>query len=190
MTRNKTETKPKIFVALGASITYGYPFEPEDSWVERVRLESGWKVINAGIPGDTFRDLNLRLAKDVLDHDPDIVCLMAGTNDVNQGLSQPVIQQEVRNLLLQLQQKNIEVIIGLPLPVKTSREKSLSILREWLREFGESQNLPVIDFHKDFIDEAGRIRSELLIDGCHPRREGYAIMGQRAVITLKEKGII
>ncbi|MHB8157049.1 MAG: GDSL-type esterase/lipase family protein [Desulfocucumaceae bacterium] len=182
--------KTTTLVAVGASITYGYPYKNKDSWVEHIRRESGWQVINAGIPGDTFEYIYNRLEEDVLYHRPDIVCLMAGTNDVNQGLSQPQIQGNILRVLERLYQDKIKVIIGLPTPVQSLREPSLQLLREWLRTYCREQGLVAIDFYQDFIDEAGQVREELLLDGCHPRRQGYALMGERAVKTLRDNAII
>lgn len=64
------------FVALGDSITYGYPFTPQESWVEILRQRTGWKVINAGISGDTLGDMAGRLNRDVLVHNPQVVMLL------------------------------------------------------------------------------------------------------------------
>lgn len=180
----------KNFVALGASITYGFPYKPKDSWVEHIRKATDWHVINAGIPGNTFEDMYNRLEDDVLYHRPHIVCVMAGTNDVNQGMSLPEIQQNFLKLLEKLVYNKIEVIVGLPLPVDSPNEGSLKLLRTWLTDYCREKNITLIDFYADFVDEQGEIREELLLDGCHPRRQGYAIMGERAVNTLREESII
>ncbi|PKM90746.1 MAG: GDSL family lipase [Firmicutes bacterium HGW-Firmicutes-12] len=178
------------FVALGASITYGYPYKQKDSWVEHIREKTDWQVINSGIPGNTFEDMYNRLKLDVLDHNPDIVCVMAGTNDVNQCMSQPQIQQSFLKLLTELLKRNIQVLVGLPLPVDTPNEGALRLLRAWLIECCEEKDLVLINFYQDFIDAQGEIREDLLLDGCHPRKKGYAIMGERAVKTLQENDII
>lgn len=177
----------KNIVAFGDSITYGYPFTPLDSWVEALRRETGWKVVNSGVSGDTFSDMLLRIKRDVLDHKPDIVIVMAGTNDVYIGLSQPQIEQSFNILLDRLFAQGIEVWLGLPLPVDDNMELSLALWRNKMRVCAREKGLFVIDFYRDFIDKTGKIRNDLLLDGCHPNRTGYKVMGERIISFLKEK---
>lgn len=177
-------------VALGDSITYGYPYTPQESWVEHFRRQSGWEVLNAGVSGDTFRDMYARVERDVLAHGPRLVILTGGTNDVYVGLSQPQIRQDFLTLLEELGNSGARVIIGLPLPVEDRSEGPLDLWRRWLRTYCREQNLAVLDFYRDFLDPQGLIRTELLLDGCHPRLSGYEVMGKRAVLTMQELGLI
>ncbi|MGB7580918.1 MAG: SGNH/GDSL hydrolase family protein [Sedimentisphaerales bacterium] len=41
-----------------------------------------FNILNTGISGDTIRDLKSRWQKDCLDHNPDILSIMIGVNDV------------------------------------------------------------------------------------------------------------
>ncbi len=182
--------RSKILVALGDSLTSGYPFNAEDSWVEALRRKTAWQVINAGISGDTLADMFYRLNKDVLVYHPDIVILMGGTNDIYQGMSQPQLQQSFLSIVETLRQQNSEVLVGLPLPVDDPGERTLKIWRAWLQEYCRVQKLTLIDFYRDFIDEHGRIKEALLLDGCHPRIIGYETMGKRAIRTFCELGLI
>lgn len=180
----------RILVALGDSLTYGFPYTPEDSWVEDLRRATGWKVINSGVSGDTFSDMMKRLERDVLQYEPQDVILMGGTNDVYQGFSQPQIQQDFLAIKNKLIENNIQVLVGLPLPVDDPVEKGLKLWRQWLVELCNRDNTPLIDFYRDFIHLDGAIRQELLLDGCHPRLQGYRVMGERCIITLRKIGLI
>ncbi|MFZ5753713.1 MAG: GDSL-type esterase/lipase family protein [Bacillota bacterium] len=177
-------------VALGDSITYGYPFTPDVSWVERLRRETGWKVINSGVSGDTFDDMALRLETDVFTHKPDIVILMGGTNDVYVGLSQPRIQKSFKAIIDALEAENIKIIVGIPLPVDDATERPLQLWRSWLRQFCEDKGIAIIDFHQDFMDERGKMKEDLFLDGCHPRVKGYEIMGERVIKSLAELDLL
>ncbi|MDX9870857.1 MAG: GDSL-type esterase/lipase family protein [Clostridia bacterium] len=179
----------KTFVALGASITAGYPYKHKDSWVEQVGRATGWRTINAGVPGDTFADLYERLEDDVFYHYPHIVSVMAGTNDCFQGFSQSEMQQNFLRILEKLTAQKIQVIVGLPLPVDTPQEAQLKVLRSWLRAYAAENGFVIIDFAQDFFNEKGEIQEELLLDGCHPTREGYALMGERAISSLRAQGL-
>lgn len=177
--------KKKVVVALGDSITYGYPYTPDGSWTENLKRETNYRVINSGVPGDTFHDMLARLDKDVLIYNPDIVIVMGGTNDVYVGCSQPQIQAHFRTIIDQLRESNIKIILGLPLPVADSSETSLKALRKWLLSYGENNGIAIIDFYKDFLDNKGEIREDLYVDGCHPNKIGYNIMAKRVVTSIK-----
>lgn len=179
----------KTLVALGDSITYGYPYTPRESWVEILRRETEWRVINSGISGDTFNDMERRLEREVLSYKPQVVTLMGGTNDVYIGFSHLQIQRNFLSIMDSLLKDRVEVWIGLPLPVDDPAEGSLNNWRKWLTAYCREQNLILIDFHQDFIDAGGKIRTELLLDGCHPRRKGYEVMGKRIIKTLEELGV-
>lgn len=180
----------KTFVALGASITAGYPYQYKDSWVEQVARATGWRTVNAGVPGDTLADLYARLEDDVLYHFPQLVSVMAGTNDCFQGYTQPQMRENFRGVVEKLAAKKIQVVVGLPLPVDTREEAQLKALRAYLTEYAREHGLPLIDFSQDFYDEQGKIKEELFCDGLHPTRAGYALMGERAVSTLRDNGLL
>lgn len=179
--------KNKVIVALGDSITYGYPYTPMVSWAEELKNVTGCKVINSGVPGDTFADMLLRLEDDVFLYKPDIVTVMGGTNDVYVGYSQLQMQMNFKEVSDKIKEKKANVVIGLPLPVDDSSEGSLQKWRQWLLEYAENQHIPVIDFYSDFVDEQGKIKEELLVDGCHPNKEGYRVMGMRVITFFKTK---
>lgn len=178
----------KTVVALGDSITWGYPYGPDVSWVEELRRCTGWQVINAGICGDTLLDMAARLERDVLRYQPRLVLVMGGTNDVYQGFSQPQMQRAFLQIMEKLREAGCQVWLGLPLPVADYTEGSLKAWRQWLRSYAGEHNLLLVDFHQDFITEQGQIKEELLLDGCHPSREGYAVMGRRIKDIIGSKG--
>lgn len=171
--------KAKKVVALGDSITYGYPFTSEVSWVEALGNVTGWQVINSGISGDTLIDMADRLDRDVLRYEPQLVIVMGGTNDLYLGFSRTQMEDAFLQIMTRLKKANIQCWIGLPLPVTDSTERSLHKWREWLLSYARKEGLKVINFQQDFLDEQGGIREDLLLDGCHPSLRGYQIMGER-----------
>lgn len=171
--------KQKKIVALGDSITYGYPFSQEASWVEALKQSTKWLVFNSGIPGDTLMDMADRLERDVLRYEPQVVIVMGGTNDIYQGFSRPQMEGFFLRIMENLKEAGIERWLGLPLPVTDGIERALQQWREWLLTYARKEGIKVIDFHQDFLDDQGNIKEELLPDGCHPNLQGYKIMGQR-----------
>ena len=69
-------TGRKAIVCLGDSITYGFPFGPEASWVELSAKALGLNMINMGANGDTTRAMRRRFKRDVTGLDPAYVIIM------------------------------------------------------------------------------------------------------------------
>ncbi len=81
-----------IVVVLGDSITAGAPGDPQDAWPTRLeaRLQASypavpWRVINAGVPGDTAPSGYSRFEADVARAGPHAVLIAFGLNDCNPG---------------------------------------------------------------------------------------------------------
>ena len=71
-------------------------------------------VINAGVGGNSTRNLLKRVEKDVLAKKPDVVVMMVGTNDaLNSGNSVPIKEYEknLKNLVKQFSKAGSEVVL-------------------------------------------------------------------------------
>jgi lysophospholipase L1-like esterase len=84
----------------------------------------GSEVINAGISGNTSRDMLARFQKDVLDKKPDLITISVGVNDVWHGfdvahpngggpggVSLPEYQKNVESMVSQAQAKGVKVVL-------------------------------------------------------------------------------
>ncbi|MBL7684608.1 MAG: GDSL family lipase, partial [Deltaproteobacteria bacterium] len=174
-------------IALGDSITYGYPFGHRYSWVELVSQKLGFPIINSGVNGDTFRDMGNRLPFDILDQTPDYVILMGGANDVYQGSPTELIEERLEAILINLADHKIQPILGLPTPInETGLEKKLHKLRTFMKSLAKKKKWPIIDFHSSFIDsKKKKPKLHLLEDGVHPSVEGYQVMAEVALKSLQ-----
>ncbi len=90
-----------VTVALGDSLTYGYPYSPGSSWVSLAAKKLGITIYNRGINGDTSLDMLARLEPDVLSLHPDIVIILAGSNDAL-GYKGVIGWRETKKALLEL----------------------------------------------------------------------------------------
>lgn len=173
-----------MWVALGDSLTYGYPFSPRESWVARVEEALGIKISNRGVCGDTLVDMLVRLERDVLALKPEYCLVMGGTNDVYQVRYR--WQDSCRamyEIVQHLRQAGIMPVLGLPLPVEEEEiQARLDELLAWQRDFCQEAGIPLIDFDMAFRQQRG---SGLLPDGVHPSREGYRLMAEVALGVLR-----
>ncbi|NLT96143.1 MAG: hypothetical protein GXW85_11575 [Clostridia bacterium] len=183
----------KTLVALGDSITSGWPYEQEFSWVNVLQQNlTNLCVLNKGVSGDTFKDMLNRFNKDVLIYKPEYCIVMGGANEAYQHIPQPVLKENFLEIIKKLKQIECNIIIGMPTPVEDEPlEKYLQEIREWYKDFSRQNHIPILDFYSLMLNkDTNKINGSLFIDGCHPNKIGYQLMGQYALKILGELNVI
>ena len=84
-------------VFLGDSITQGWG----DDFQGRF---AGMKAANRGISGDTTRGMLVRLADDVLALDPAAIVILAGTNDIEEGIPPEAVARNLAKIIAAIKQ--------------------------------------------------------------------------------------
>lgn len=160
-------------VALGDSITWGYP--NGRSWTDIAQRETGVRIINRGISGQTLGEMSSRLERDVLDAKPAICIIMGGTNDVFHSVPTEEMMANLKKMARILRARGIMPVVGLPIPL--AWQNSEQRLRELRAEIAEAGFL-TIDFANDF--QVDRVKfKRLLPDGIHPESQGKKMMADR-----------
>ncbi|MHB8172351.1 MAG: SGNH/GDSL hydrolase family protein [Thermincolia bacterium] len=188
METNSSKIKDKseiLVVAIGDSITYGYPYSRKESWVRIASDRLGISIFNSGQPGDLTADLRSRFQKDVLSFNPTHVIIMGGTNDAFYNIPEATVRNNIYQMTEMAKAAGIKPTIGIPIPVDdTISEQRLSLYRKWMREFAQGQGFPVLDFYKVMVDqESGYLKQGLYDDGVHPNLEGY--QGMAEIVEIK-----
>lgn len=184
-----------IIVALGDSLTYGYPYSPGSSWVSLAAEKINMPIYNRGINGDTSLDMLARLDPDVLSLNPDTVIILAGSNDAL-GLNGVITWNQTKEALLQMAQRiqavGAKTIFVLPPPIDTPfAEAQLQLQRKWLREETTTNKVGLLDFYTPLLAENGRgIKPDLTVDGLHPNKNGYKVLAQAAIEGFQRLGLI
>jgi lysophospholipase L1-like esterase len=176
--------EPCLLVALGDSITYGYPYGRRASWVAIAERACGKRLVNAGIPGDTTARLRKRFAPAVLAHAPRYVLVMGGTNDARAAILPRVVWANLDTICAAAWSHGIVPILGLPPPLAGPEE---SLLQEYRSILGAYD--AVVDFCSPFLDAQGRLREDVLRDGIHPTRAGYQIMARALLDSRAVPGL-
>lgn len=169
-----------LIVALGDSLTAGFPFEPF-SWTRSLE-ELPARVHNAGLNGDTLAGMLLRLERDVLERRPEVCFVMGGSNDAFQGRSLTAMQDDAAEIRTRVEAAGILTVWGPPPPSLFGElEERLEPFRSWIRARHER----VLDFGPAFGTGA-QIEPENLPDGVHPSRAAYERMGRIALDFFRD----
>ena len=175
-------------VYMGDSITEGWHFEgPEGTF-------AGKPYINRGISGQTSPQMVLRFRQDVIDLQPKVVVILAGTNDIAENTGPMTLEQTEDNLrsMADLASFNhIKVVLCSVLPAYDfpwhrglNPAPKIDQLNEWIKSYAADKGYVYVDYHSAMKDPRDGLPSTLSKDGVHPTSAGYAIMA-----PLAEAGI-
>ncbi|HBT47033.1 MAG TPA: GDSL family lipase [Peptococcaceae bacterium] len=183
---------------MGDSLTYGYPYGPEASWLQLVAEETGLVVENRGVNGETTGEMLARFREDVVRLRPRSVIIMGGTNDAWAGVAAGEVRENVRAMVAQAREAGIAPVVALPPPLcRTGSDLPLSFLtemastleryREGYRELAAGEGVALLDLYTPLLDpQTGWGRREYFVDDAHPNRLGYRVMAEAILKSLPE----
>jgi len=168
-----------------------------DSITDIWKLEdyfAGKPYINRGIGGQTTPQMLARFRQDVIDLHPQVVVILAGTNDIagNTGpMSLGDIEANYSSLAELARAHNIRVVFSSILPVHNYTPKAQEFfaqrppekileLNRWLKDYCAAKTLAYLDYFNSMVDEKGLLKRDLAEDGLHPNPAGYKIMAPLA----------
>ena len=150
--------------------------------------------MNRGISGQTTSQMLVRFRQDVLNLQPEVVVILAGTNDIG-GNSGPVSNEDVEQNFADLAElaraHAVRVVFASILPVNnyTPQSKEPFALRPihrilelnaWLKDYCAAHGFVYLDYFAAMVDEKGYLRRDLADDGIHPNNAGYSLMAPLA----------
>jgi lysophospholipase L1-like esterase len=168
-------------VLLGNSITEGWPkFYPE--------FFTNSSYIARGISGQTTPQMLLRFRQDVIDLHPDVVVILAGTNDIA-GNTGPMTLDEIFGYIVSMCElalsNDIEIILSSVLPAQKYPWKKeiypadqIVALNKMLREYARGEGIIYLDYFTHMADSKNGLKQIYTYDGVHPNREGYVKMSE------------
>jgi len=179
----------KRVVFMGNSITEYWKF-----W-DREFFAQNKSFVNRGISGQTTPQMLVRFRNDVINLNPSIVVILAGTNDIAGNTGPTTLENIFGNIvsMAELAKANhIKAILCSVLPVfeyswSPGLEPAGKIMKlnAMLLSYAQKNKLEYIDFHTPMADERNGLKAEYSSDGVHPNLKGYKIMDE-----LVEKAIL
>ena len=159
---------------------------------------AGKPYLNRGISGQITGQMLGRMKPDVIDLNPFVVVVLAGTYDLARGVSNTAIRHNLEAIGMLAESAGIIPIMASILPVSdyhkdlnprflrtTYRDpRRIADLNRWLEALCLSKGWGYIDYHGPMADQAGRLRKEFADDGLHPNSEGYKVMAPLAAQAI------
>lgn len=177
---NQAVEKPVKVVFMGNSITENWRNIDPDFFTE-----NGY--VGRGISGQVSAQMLMRFRPDVIELQPQIVVILAGTNDVAHNDFAVTPQQtfgNIKSMVELAEANNIKVILCSTMPASSfgwhpdikDAAKTIIELNKQVKAYAESKNIPYVDYHRAMADEHGGLPKKYSDDGVHPTLEGYKIM--------------
>jgi acyl-CoA thioesterase-1 len=166
------DTRP-VIVAFGDSLTAGFGAEPGNSYPDFLQKELdraglAWRVVNAGVSGDTTTDGANRVSE-VLAVKPRVVILEFGGNDGLRGLPIETTKANLEQMIVALQKSGAAVILaGMTLPPNYGPDYIRGFERVY-QDLAVKYKLVRIPF---LLEGVATNRSLMQRDGIHPTGVG------------------
>lgn len=162
---------------IGGSITYGYTVQPDECYASRVcdylkeKYPDGTvNYVNKGISGTPSILGNLRLKRDILDNNADIIFVEYAVNDGMEADYQESYESLVRTAL---EQENEPAVVLL-----FNRTKEGHSAQEYMKNIGEFYSLPMIstaDVFTEGLDSGEMVWEDYYNDSSHPNSAGHEL---------------
>lgn len=194
-----------VIVGLGDSTTAGTPrfYSPIESppngvgdpesqycyWM--MKAHPRWVVMNKGVNGQRSDEILARFEKEVVAEKPKVVIILAGVNDIYQGLTADSVKRNLEAMYRLAERGGIVALAATILPYNTARAKEREAIREvnrWIETASKAPGRLFCDTNlavrqeedPDFLDSSR--------DGLHPDIAGYRKMGDALSKTLENAG--
>ena len=189
---------PAVMVALGDSNTCNTEFTAgAKQWPEilqsKLKERFGYQelmLVNAGICGDSVKDGNRRLERDVLRFQPDLVIVCFGTNDRHK-LDEATFRKELRELCGRIESSGSALLLRTTIPIKETNPPPAHIWRsdhllrarlDIVREVASELRYPLYDTYAAWreAEEAERLSmSSLMFDEVHANAAGHRLVAEQ-----------
>lgn len=168
-----------------------------DSITDIWKLEDffpGKPYFNRGIGGQTTPQMLVRFRQDVINLQPKVVVILAGTNDIA-GNTGPMRNDDIEANFASFAElarvHGIHVVYASLLPVHNYTERSRDFcaqrpqarileLNSWLKGYCTKNNIIYLDYFSAMVDDKGMMKKDLADDGLHPNAAGFKIMAPLA----------
>ena len=149
-----------------------------------------------GISGQTTSHMLVRMRKDVVDHHPKYVVILAGTNDIakNNGFIEvDDIYGNIVSMCEIAKANKVKPVICSVLPVKqykwrpevTDCAERIIKLNAMLEDYAQASKCIYVDYHSVMKDDENGLPEKWSYDGVHLNGDGYDVIEKIILDILK-----
>ena len=172
-------------LALGDSLTAPHGVKPGEDWPTLLVQKTGWFVINAGVSGDTSAGALSRLPALLDEHQPQLVLVSLGGNDMLRKVPQAQTVANLGSMLDLVKTRGAKaVLLATPKPSIAGAVFNNLSAADFYAEVAKDKKVPLI---KDALPEV-LSDSALKSDQLHPNAAGHALLGEKIHEDLKKIG--
>lgn len=195
---------PKIsktrFLAFGDSITFGRcgpkpgecpPYSTRLVELLRARYtQQTFTMVNVGRSGETATDGEDRLPGELNAHNPEVLLLMEGTNDINNGASAiPEALESLEDMVALAQSRGIVVYLATIAPIAPGGANNASVefvvpFNSQIRNIAARRGVTLVDVYTALNADIPRYYSPA--DDLHPLLEGHRLIGETFYTAIRE----
>lgn len=190
-------TLPPLIICFGDSLTAGFQspsrvnptgeYTPYGAFLQQ-RLGTQARVAISGICGELTGEMVMRFRRDVLEHPPEWVIILGGTNDLGWNATPSAVMGNLVKMYEQARAANIRLIPvtipsirvdpeqgrGLEAPWIADHIRNRSLLNRLIKEYAESKGLAWFDlFSLTAEPDTHQLAAGYSNDGLHLTTEGY-----------------
>jgi len=160
----------------------------------------GKHYINRGIGGQTTPQMLVRFRPDVIDLQPAVVVVLAGTNDIAGNTGDETLEQiegDYATMAELAKVHGIRLVFASVMPINNYNPRALSFflqrspekilqLNAWLKKYCADNGLVYLDYFSAMVDGRGMLKAGLTEDGLHPNAAGFAVMAPLAEAAIEK----
>jgi lysophospholipase L1-like esterase len=148
-------------------------------WLPSEHLAADRLWLNQSISGETTSHILRRLAY-FATAQPDDIYIMAGVNDLKNGVEPPVVVSNIELIAQRLREQHprsrIVVLSILPTRLPPISSTTVRWVNQRVAMAVNQQGVEFVDLQPAFMDSQGLLRTELTTDGIHLSPQGYRVL--------------
>jgi acyl-CoA thioesterase-1 len=174
-----------MVLALGDSLTAGAGVAAAEAWPALLASKTGWVVINGGVSGDTSGAALQRLPALLEQHDPVLVLVTLGGNDMLRHIPEQETVANLEQILALIKTHGAKpVLLATPEPSVAGAVFQHLSAPDFYRKVAEERHVPLIeDALADVLSDR-----QLKGDPLHPNAAGHARLSEKIFEALKSIG--